>query len=179
VNDRIHRYAGVLEAIEKRTALDPSSPLQLSLEEQKQFVTALDGEVYAEPKIRVYVLLRLDQALGDASAKYDVDTLTVEHVLPQTPRDKSQWLQDFPTPSDRGWTHRLGNLVLLPRRKNSEASNWDFAEKKKRYFTSKKGVSTFALTSQVLKEQTWTPQVVSRRQTELLDVLKKVWSLPV
>jgi hypothetical protein len=179
VNDRIHRYAGVLEAIEKGTALDPSSPLQLSLEEQKQFVTALDGEVYAEPKIRVYVLLRLDQALGDASAKYDVDTLTVEHVLPQTPQDKSQWLQDFPNPSDRGWTHRLGNLVLLPRRKNSEASNWDFAEKKKRYFTSKKGVSTFALTSQVLKEQTWTPQVVSRRQTELLDVLKKVWSLTV
>lgn len=29
-------------------------------------------------------------------------------------------------------THRIGNLVLLHRRKNSEASNLDFAEKKMR-----------------------------------------------
>lgn len=46
-----------------------------------------------------------------------------------------------------------------PRRGN----NWDFGEKKKRYFTSKKGMSTFALTSQVLKEAAWTPDVVARR----------------
>jgi hypothetical protein len=125
----------------------------------------------------VYVLLRLDRALGDGSAQYDVNTITVEHVLPQNPRDKSEWLKNFPTPSERAWTHRLGNLLLLPRRKNSEASNWDFDEKKKRYFTSKKGVSTFALTSQVLKETSWTPDVVARRQTESLDTLKKLWSL--
>jgi hypothetical protein len=74
VNERIHRYAAVLDAIEKGAALDATSPLQLTADEQRQFVTALDGDVYLEPKIRVYVLLRLDQALGDASAKYDVDT---------------------------------------------------------------------------------------------------------
>lgn len=179
VNERIRRYAGVLDAIEKGTALDATSPLQLTSDEQKQFVGALDGEVYLEPKIRVYILLRLDQALGDASAKYDVETITVEHVLPQTPRQNSEWLKNFPSEADRLWTHRLGNLVLLPRRKNSEASNWDFDEKKKRYFTSKKGVSTFALTSQVLKEKAWTLDVVERRQAEILGTLKKAWSLTV
>jgi hypothetical protein len=177
VNERIHRYSAVLDAIDKGVAGDVSSPLQLSADEQRQFLAALDGDVYLEPKIRVYVLLRLDQALGDASAKYDVDTLTVEHVLPQAPRQGSRWFNDFPTDGDRRWTHRLGNLVLLPRRKNSEASNWDFDEKKKRYFTSKRGVSTFALTSQVLKENAWTPAVVARRQTETLDTLKTCWSL--
>jgi Protein of unknown function DUF262/Protein of unknown function (DUF1524) len=177
VNERIHRYAAVLDAIDKGIAGDAGSPLQLSTDEQKQFVAALDGDVYLEPKIRVYVLLRLDQALGDASAKYDVSTITVEHVLPQNPRQNSEWLKNFPTEADRRWTHRLGNLLLLPRRKNSEASNWDFDEKKKRYFTSKKGVSTFALTSQVLNEKVWTPDVVARRQTATLDTLKKCWSL--
>ena len=141
-------------------------------------VTALDGELYLEPKVRVYVLLRLDRALGDKGATYDVDTITVEHVLPQNPRDTSEWLTNFPKPEDRAWTHRIGNLLLLPRRKNSEASNWDFAEKKKRYFASKQGVSTFALTSQVLKEVAWTPNIVARRQSEAIAALKKVWGLP-
>lgn len=177
VNERIHRYALVLESIDKGTALEAAAPLQLTTDEQRVFAAALDGEIYLEPKIRLYVLLRLDQALGDASATYNVDTITVEHVLPQTPRDKSEWLRSFPLPDDRAWTHRLGNLLLLPRRKNSEASNYDFDEKKKRYFTSKRGVCTFALTSQVLKETAWTPAVTTRRQAELLDVLKKVWTL--
>jgi len=179
VNERIRRYALVLEAIDKGTAAEAASPLQLTSDEQQQFFTALDGEIYLEPKTRVYVLLRLDQALGDASAKYDINTVTVEHVLPQNPPKNSEWLKNFPTDKERRWTHRLGNLLLLPRRKNSEASNWDFDDKKRRYFTSKKGVSTFALTSQVLKEKVWTPDVVRQRQTEMLDALKKCWSLTV
>ena len=177
VNERIRRYASVLDGIEKGTAVDANGPLLLTPDEQKQFVAALDGQIYLEPKVRVYVLLRLDRALGDGSAKYDVNTITVEHVLPQNPREKSEWLKNFPTLRERDCTHRLGNLVLLPRRKNSEASNWDFDEKKKRYFMSKKGVSTFALTSQVLKETVWTPEVVARRQKESLETLKKVWTL--
>lgn len=177
VNERIHRYATVLAAIEDGTAIEAGGPLLLTTDEETALLAALDGEVYLEPKVRVYVLLRLDRALGDKSARYDTDTITVEHVLPQTPRDNSEWLSNFPNPEDRAWTHRLGNLLLLPRRKNSEASNWDFGEKKKRYFTSKRGVSTFALTSQVLKEASWTPDVVERRQTEALDALKKIWSL--
>jgi hypothetical protein len=52
-------------------------------------------------------------------------------VLLQNPRDDSQWVVNFPTPADRAWTHRIGNLLLLPRRKNSETSNWDFDDKKK------------------------------------------------
>ena len=177
-NERIRRYAGVLAAIDNGTAVSAGGSLLLTSEEQRQLVTALDGELYLEPKVRVYVLLRLDRALGDKGATYDVDTITVEHVLPQNPRDTSEWLTNFPKPEDRAWTHRIGNLLLLPRRKNSEASNWDFAEKKKRYFASKQGVSTFALTSQVLKEVAWTPNIVARRQSEAIAALKKVWGLP-
>lgn len=177
VNTRIRRYANVLTSIEAGTAVAEQGPLQLASDEEKQLIAALDGDIYLEPKVRVYVLLRLDRALGDNGAKYDPDTLTVEHVLPQNPRDNSEWLANFSRPEDRAWTHRLGNLLLLPRRKNSEASNWDFDEKKSRYFTSKNGVSTFALTSQVLKEGAWTPDIVARRQSEAINTLKKVWSV--
>jgi Protein of unknown function (DUF1524) len=71
----------------------------------------------------------------------------------------------------------LGNLVLLSRAKNSEAQNYEFGKKKEKYFITKSGVSPFALTTQVLLEQKWTPTVIDSRQTELINRLKTVWRL--
>jgi hypothetical protein len=48
------------------------------------------------------------------------------------------------------WVHRLGNLTLLSRKKNSSASNYEFELEEVAYFT-KGGVNAFALTTQVLK----------------------------
>lgn len=53
--------------------------------------------------------------------------------------------------------HRLASLVLLTRRKNSEAGNREFAVKKSGYFTGRSGGSPFVLTTQVIAQQTWTP----------------------
>ena len=81
---------------------------------------------------------------------YQHKMITVEHVLPQNPKDDSVWKQDFTDDQRLQWTHRLGNLVLLNRAKNSEAQNYDFAKKKAKYFTSANGSAVFALTTQVL-----------------------------
>jgi len=67
--------------------------------------------------------------------------------------------------------HRLGNLLLLNRTKNSEAQNYDFAVKKSKYFTSSKGAALFALTTQVLGQAVWTPAVVEQRHAELTKKL--------
>lgn len=75
------------------------------------------------------------------------------------------------------WTHRLANLVLLNRTKNSEAQNFSFSKKKTQYFTSKRGVTNFSLTSQVLSCDEWTPAVLEARQAELMKQLAKLWSL--
>ena len=91
---------------------------------------------------------------------------------------QSEWETLFPSQQQRQkYLHRLGNLVLLSRRKNSEAQNYKFEVKKQNYFTTRNGISPFALTTQVLREQKWTPEVVERRQKELIRVLKKVWRL--
>ncbi len=71
----------------------------------------------------------------------------------------------------------MGNLVLLSASKNSEAQNFDFAVKKEKYFTSKSGVSPFALTTQVLTQSKWTPQIVEERQKYAIDTLKEIWRL--
>lgn len=180
VNWRIGRYAEVLKAIETDADLSAdSSPLQLSCEEKNRVLAALNGQIYGRNRIsRVCkpMLLRLDSALADAGAAYSHPIITIEHVLPQNPAQGSEWETNFSEDDRREWTGKLANLVLLSRRKNSGASNYDFEVKKQKYFQSG-GVATFALTSQVLAESEWTPAVLKRRQENLLDRIKKVWRL--
>lgn len=123
------------------------------------------------------LLLRLDGLLADKGATYEHKVLSIEHVLPQTPATDSIWLTWFPEEEDRElWTHRLANLVLLSRQKNTQAQNFDFERKKQEYF-QRKGVATFALTSQVLNQAEWTPDVLKKRQYDLIGLLKSEWRL--
>jgi hypothetical protein len=179
INERIERYGKVLEAIEAGTDLyAESSPLQLSEEERKEFVSELDGEIYRQvPKRRLYVMLRLDSALSDGSATYDYSVISIEHVLPQTPPKDSQWWKWFPTSEVQDkYVHRLGNLLLLNQKKNSSASNLDFETKKVAYF-AKGGVSPFVVTTQVIGKTEWTEAVVRQRQMDTVAKLREVWRL--
>jgi hypothetical protein len=179
INKRIERYGRLLAAIERGKDLYVAdSPLQLTPEERNEILEILDGDLYLIPAIRLYVLLRLDAALSEGEASYSFPIITVEHVLPQKPASDSKWVRRFPNQEEsERYVHRLGNLVLLSRRKNSQAQNYNFELKKQKYFATEKGVSPFALTTQVLQEQEWTPEVIERRQEELIGILRKVWRL--
>ena len=179
VNYRLERYGRLLSAIESGDEWGgEGTPLELTPKEMREALDQLDGDLYAVRKIRLFVLLRLDAALSQGEARYDLPIVTVEHVLPQNPKDGSVWREWFPTDELRDrYVHTLANLVLLSERKNSEAQNFDFDEKKRRYFTSAKGTSPFALTSQVLTENEWTPAVLDARQRRLLGVLTDLWDL--
>lgn len=178
INYRIDRYGEVLAAIaEGQDLFEVNSPLQLTEDERKNVINALDGPIYTVVKIRLPVLLRLDEALSRGEATYEYPVITVEHVLPQTPDEGSQWLRWWPDEELRNDNiHRLGNLALLSGRKNSQASNFEFERKKREYF-QRSGVSPFTITTQVLQEEVWTPEIVNKRQILLIDTLKRVWDL--
>jgi len=180
VNDRIERFAKVTNEIESSADIHrPESELQLTPPEQLAFFEKLDGPIYdsLSAKARLPVLLRLDSLLSDGSARYDYPVISVEHILPQKPKAESKWLEWFPDALTRAVTvHRLGNLALLNRRKNSQASNWDFERKKKTYFQNG-SVCPFAVTTQVLDKTTWNMQVVEARQRDLMLILEKHWRL--
>ena len=178
VNERIRRYADVLHAIERDEDLWlEEGPLQLNDNEKTEILNALDGPIYLQTRVRLPVVLRLDNLLTDAGAYYQHSTITIEHVLPQNPAADSQWMKWFPDDAERGqWTHRIANLVLLSWRKNSSASNREFERKKSEYF-QRKGVTPFALTTQVVSESEWTPKVLSHRQGQLINAFKKEWRL--
>ncbi|OKH45979.1 hypothetical protein NIES2101_25775 [Calothrix sp. HK-06] len=179
IYERVERYSKLLKAIESEADLyAPDSPLQLQELEKDNILRILNAELYLMKKIRLYVLLRLDAALSRGEAEYKYPTITVEHVLPQKPASDSEWSKWFPNAEEhKKYVHCLGNLVLLPNYKNSEAKNYDFEMKKQKYFKTKYGVSPFALTTQVLNEKQWKPEVIEKRQKDLINIFKELWHL--
>ncbi len=180
VNDRIERFSALTSAVEAGVDLSATvSPLQLSQEEQHQTYSALNGPLYDthSPRALALLLLRLDHLMSDGSASYQHAVVSVEHVMPQQPAPNSQWATWVPDKSQHElWVHRLGNLALLSRKKNSSASNRDFEWKKSAYFT-KGGTSAFVLTTQVLQHANWTTLVMQQRQEAMLGQLESHWRL--
>lgn len=174
---RVQRYIELLKELESGAGLAASS-FDLTSEELAETRARIAGDLYLVRAVRKYVLLRLDEALAKSpGVAYNHGLITVEHVLPQNPQSDSKWLSDFDEDQREAWTHKIANLVLLNRAKNSEAQNYDFADKKAKYFTSHNGVATFALTSQVLGTPVWTPDVLEDRQGMLVTALSNEWSL--
>lgn len=180
VNERIERYAILLKGLEQSHSLAaPVSAVELTDTEKQKMFKVLQGDIYTmTARRRNYLILRLDSFLADGAATYDPTFLTIEHVLPQTVPEGSIWATQWPLDTDRlAWVHRLANLVPLSQRRNSQAQNFDFERKKTAYFGGKQGVSSYALTTQVLKAPCWTQEVVKQRQVNLLDVLSTKWAL--
>lgn len=182
VNKRIARYAEVLEEMDEKQGAGRSSLLdsvELTEPERREFAEALSDEIYTKTAaVRKYVLLRLDSFIADGAASYEPSVFTVEHVLPQTVNPKSEWARQWPDGAERAyWTNRLANLVPLNRRRNAAAQNYDFKTKVEKYFKGKSNASSYALTTQVLAERSWTPKVVARRQAQLMDVFERNWDL--
>lgn len=121
INERIARYATVLK--EMADGKWSGGAIDLTSDDQREFLRALDGPIYTMTRVRLPLLLRLDAELSSGGAEYEHDILSVEHVLPQNPYEGSEWLSMFPGQEERAsWTNRLANLVLLTVRKNSQAS---------------------------------------------------------
>ena len=183
INERIETYAALIKDIES-TAFDGAlvtlGTLALTDKQKRDFVAALDGDIYRNlPKARMALVLRLESLVRAPGVQLQ-NAVSLEHVLPQNPPDGSDWIKWFPDEDERDcWTHRLANLVPLDRNKNSSASNYDFSKKKDAYFRGKGKVSPFVLTQEVRSENEWTPNLLAERQKRLMGELKNHWKLAV
>jgi len=178
-NERIARFSAVMEEFQPLKSPTPQAVgLSLSPSEVAEFITVLDGPIYRLTRVCKPVLQRLDESLNAGGATYDTPLVSIEHVLPQVVAKGSQWEQLFPDePVRNEWIHRVGNLVLLTRRINSSASNWDFDKKKEKYFQSQKGAITFPITLRVLQVKSWTLERLRDNQKDLVDKLREIWQL--
>ena len=179
VNSRIEVYAELINDIQSGAEPDDMAQFEFTDDYHEAFRDALDGNIYElTPRRRNYLILRLDSFISDGAATYDPSILTIEHVLPQTVPASSEWKTWWPDPAERkAWVHRLANLVPLNKKKNSSAQNFEFGPKCDIYFSGTKNVSSYALTSQVMAQNEWTPDVVEARQQQLLEILFDNWAI--
>ncbi len=113
--------------------------------------------------------------------------LHVEHILPQNPTLSSQWVKDFSEEERERYTHSLANLTLLGGKRNTEASNLDFKDKKKIYMgeeisLSKKKpfrvMTCYKMTIDIAHHYTeWTPKSLEKREKELIKIIESVLTL--
>jgi hypothetical protein len=182
VNHRMDRYKWLLVEMDDKqdhSLEHPITSIELTPDEERAFIEALNGEIYTMPsRRRNYIMQRLDSFASDGGAKYDAKLFTIEHVLPQNPEKGSEWDTLWPQSEERAfWLNRIANLVPLTRKHNSAAQNYDFDTKKKSYFQNKNGTTSYILTTQVVNIASWTPEVVRERQKMLLDLFVEKWDL--
>ena len=179
VNDRIARFAAVMDEFEPRQGRStPVIGLEMTDDDKRAFRDALDGPLYRKSRVCRPVLQRLDETLSTGEAEYDEAVVSIEHVLPQTVTADGEWSTLFPDEDERAdWTHRLANLVLLTRRINTKASNWPFERKKNEYFKGRDGTIPFRITQEVQVIPAWTLAVLQQRQAYLTQRLATLWRL--
>lgn len=176
VNERIARFARIIQEIQESLDLtDADSALQFTEGEKQEIREVLNGPLYTHPAAKT-IMLQLDRLIANTPAVYDHKILTIEHVLPQTPAQGSEWLNIFSEVERERWTHAIANLVLLAKKRNAAAGNFEFAEKKKVYFNPK-NVTTLAVTVQVVNCETWDPTVLEARQKEIMNLFERDWRL--
>lgn len=102
---------------------------------------------------------------------------TIEHIFPQTPEEKSQWLKDWVQASIETWLHDIGNLSLTL--DNSSYRNFDFERKK----GTAGGVKCYA--GSTLRQErdlaaydAWTPKEAKKRHDLITRWIIERWSVP-
>ncbi len=136
-----------------------------------ELMAILDGPIYGRRAAK-YVMLKLDLLFLGNTSKFSIpETISIEHILPQYPPEVSQWRNDFSDEERLQWTHRLGNLVLISRRKNTAQGNRDYTDKKTRYF--KGNIELFSNSIRIFHQfPTWKPDDLKKNHEEVLLKIK-------
>lgn len=120
-----------IEASQDSAALLQSKTFTIN---KSDFERVINGDIYGRSFAK-YLLLKLDLIYrGSSTPMIPQAIASIEHILPRNPSADSQWVKDFPAAEREEWTNKLGNLVLISRRKNTAQGNRDYVEKKEKYF---------------------------------------------
>jgi predicted transport protein len=126
-------------------------------------------------RLRNYLLRRLENF--DRKEPVDVDSYTIEHVMPQNPELSPEWQQelgpDWKALQER-WLHTIGNLTLTGY--NPELSDRPFTEK----LTIKGGFrdSPLRLNQYIAQREHWNEAEIEKRAELLADLALTIWPAP-
>lgn len=135
----------------------------------KLFNSIINANMY---NIRLTLRIFFDKLeLSNNPAPVDLTTLSVEHLMPQTPT--KEWLTELGVTEEEYQRnlHRLGNLTLAAKPDNSKMQNkgWEY---KNAILSS---TSHLKLNEDLLKKEKWTIEDIEARTKELILKIQKIY----
>lgn len=169
---RIDNTCKIIEAIDDSSCVEDVLNSESFNYDIDKTISLLDSPAYGKRYCR-YLLILISVILsGDETDLALPQIVSIEHILPQNPNQDSKWLEAFSDEQREECTNKLGNLMLISRRKNSSLSNYDFDRKKERYF--KDNIGSFALSFKIYANyQTWTYSDIKNNHDDVLGILSK------
>lgn len=171
---RIEHINAIINAIDEANEVNELFSHLCFNVDMTELDTLLSNKIYGKGSTK-YLMLKLEHIYHGNTTKIDIPaTVSIEHILPQTPKDNSQWKIDYSDQEREEWVNKLGNLVLISRKKNASQGNKDYAEKKEKYF--KNNVELFSHSIKVYQEyQTWSFSDLQKHHNEVLSKIKENW----
>lgn len=168
------------EVVYNKMALDIQRSKSFDANELKTTVFISDAEfeqifaykefVYTSRnnQIAKYILARLEKF--ESGASVDEASLTLEHILPDSPNEAEWHYWDELKISQ--YHYRLGNMTLLEYERNKDLGNRSFTEKKAAYT-----LSSVPMTKHIAekKDDQWTEDDIENRQQKMAAEAKGIW----
>lgn len=167
---RIINMNNIIDMIDKLDSCDELLNQDCFAINGQEILNFLQTDIYGKRPTR-YILLLLNYLYHSHEQPFNTPkVISVEHILPQNPKSDSQWVQDFDNEQREKWTNKLGNLIILSRRKNSSLGNLDFIQKQQKYF---KGNVELGRSANIMACKTWKIDDVQNNHNETLAKLKE------
>lgn len=171
---RIINMNNIIDMIDKLDSCDELLNQDCFAINGQEILNFLQTDIYGKRPTR-YILLLLNYLYHSHEQPFNTPkVISVEHILPQNPKSDSQWVQDFDNEQREKWTNKLGNLIILSRRKNSSLGNLDFIQKQQKYF---KGNVELGRSANIMACKTWKIDDVQNNHNETLDKLKEYFGI--
>jgi len=119
-----------------------------------------------------YLLLKLDLILSNINTQihFNKNIASLEHLMPQK-AVITNW--DIPVEDHKDWLHRIGNIVLIDKRKNASLSNSSYEVKRNRFQGS---FESRANTTYVfMKYSEWNVDTIKSNHARIVSVLKEYY----
>jgi hypothetical protein len=163
-DQRVKDAPGLLGALEGIAPKDP------------QFQEAFASCRVSQAHLARYYLRSLEMAAESRSQPFylvndDGGEISLEHVLPRVPG--GNWPK-FSAEEAEAYYRRLGNMLLLQAKANSDLKSGSFSEKRQVY-----AACPYELTKQVGSATEWTAAAINARQQEMARLAPRTWPLVV
>lgn len=164
--------------VDTSNALSPSTLMASNCFDfdKNRFLAEIQTDIYGKGYAKALLML-LEYKYQDNSLEKSFKYISIEHILPQTPKPMSQWESDFTELERQNYTHKIGNLIIIGRRKNSSLGNLDYLQKRQKYFD--KNIGSFARSLHIYNTYPaqWSPTEYKLNQQKSVDDLKELFGI--